>query len=121
MRQHRKDGTLLKKGDRAYRKIRLRALKRDHFLCQSCLRKGHITSAEEADHLKPISLGGDHSLSNIEAICSNCHKIKTEKEWTRTHRSSMKKGIINICEHGTNLNRKICYECEDERNQKVSL
>ena len=107
MRQHRQDGSLYKKSDWSYRKIRLKALKRDNFLCIECLRKGYITPAEETDHIKPTLKGGDHSLDNLQSLCRNCHKEKTLSE----RYESIGRKRINICEHGTNLNRTTCDVC----------
>lgn len=32
------------------------------------------------DHKKPISMGGEHTISNIQAFCANCHAEKTTSD-----------------------------------------
>lgn len=60
--------------------LRTQILKRDNYLCQPCERQGRITSAHEVDHITPIHKGGTDDLSNLQAICIDCHKDKTQKE-----------------------------------------
>ena len=60
----------------AWRKLRLLALQRDHYLCQACLRGGKITPATEVHHIRELEdfpeLGLE--LSNLESLCWNCHE-----------------------------------------------
>ncbi len=60
----------------AWRRIRLQALQRDHYLCQECLRYKRITQATEVHHLLPLEdypeLGLE--LSNLQSLCWNCHE-----------------------------------------------
>lgn len=39
-----------------------------------------MTLADEVDHTIPLSKGGTDDDSNLEAICTPCHKVKTQKE-----------------------------------------
>lgn len=48
-------------------------MKRDKGICYLCGRK-----AEQVDHIKP---GDDHSFKNLAAICEDCHRKKTAKEY----------------------------------------
>jgi hypothetical protein len=34
----------------------------------------------EVDHIRALSLGGTNDLDNLEALCSDCHKIKTRAD-----------------------------------------
>lgn len=61
-------------------KLRAMVLKRDDYLCQTCLRDGIITEAKEVDHIKNKASGGADSMSNLEAICRECHKKKTTRD-----------------------------------------
>jgi 5-methylcytosine-specific restriction protein A len=45
--------------------------------CQKC---GHRTPRLQADHIVPVSYGGTHSLSNLQALCEPCHRAKTAAE-----------------------------------------
>ena len=51
---------------------RLIVMKRDNNTCYQCGQ-----TATDVDHLVA---GDDHSLGNLAAICSNCHKQKTSNE-----------------------------------------
>jgi 5-methylcytosine-specific restriction endonuclease McrA len=40
----------------------------------------------ELDHVKPLSLGGDDSLDNLQLLCRVCHLDKTRRDvsyWSR--------------------------------------
>jgi 5-methylcytosine-specific restriction protein A len=63
-----------------WEKVRLRALKRDRYLCQPCERKGFVTQANAVDHILPKSQGGTDELENLQAICNECHEVKTIEE-----------------------------------------
>lgn len=34
----------------------------------------------DIDHIKPLSNGGDNEISNLQALCKHCHKIKTKNK-----------------------------------------
>jgi len=63
-----------------WRKRRNRIMKRDSHLCQECKRNGIITQAKEVDHIINKARGGTDDDSNLEAICTPCHKAKTVRE-----------------------------------------
>jgi 5-methylcytosine-specific restriction protein A len=56
------------------------AMKRDSYLCQSCIKKGIATAAAQVDHIKPKALGGTDALSNLQCLCDACHRDKTARE-----------------------------------------
>ena len=62
--------------------MRIQALNRDHWLCQECLRKGMINTAEEVHHIKPLEdfpeLG--LRLDNLESLCHACHEATKERK-----------------------------------------
>ena len=64
----------------AWRRLRSIVLSRDDHLCQPCLKTNHITPANIVDHIRPKSHGGTNALSNLQAICDPCHKVKTASE-----------------------------------------
>lgn len=70
--------------DRGYgyvwQKTRKRALVRDSYLCQVCLKSNRLTLATEVDHILNKAQGGTDSLDNLQSICTDCHKIKTIEE-----------------------------------------
>jgi len=57
--------------------LRKQTMKRDNYMCQPCKKLGFITNATQVDHIVPKSKGGTDDLSNLQAICNDCHKIKT--------------------------------------------
>ncbi|WP_354411979.1 HNH endonuclease signature motif containing protein [Marinobacterium sp. MBR-111] len=68
------------RGGRPWRRKRDRVLQRDKGLCQPCRRGGRVTPATEVDHIKPVAEGGTDADSNLEAICTSCHRAKTARE-----------------------------------------
>ena len=48
--------------------------------CAQCLKQGKCTPATQVDHIKPLSLGGDDSFSNLQGLCDSCHDTKTRKD-----------------------------------------
>ena len=44
-----------------------------HPLCELCLEQGRYTPTEHIHHKKPLSMGGTHELSNLQALCKSCH------------------------------------------------
>lgn len=60
--------------------IRRMVLVRDKLICQMCGRKLSIDEAE-VDHIIPISRGGHpFRLENLQTLCKECHRLKTERE-----------------------------------------
>jgi hypothetical protein len=59
--------------------LRYRVLKRDHFRCTLCGRSPATTVGAElhVDHIVPRVRGGDNSLGNLRALCSQCNLGKS--------------------------------------------
>ncbi|KUO73440.1 MAG: hypothetical protein APF81_19720 [Desulfosporosinus sp. BRH_c37] len=59
----------------AWRKARGAALRRDHGLCQHCLRAGKITAAVMVHHLTEIKVNWllRLDLGNLVSLCDRCH------------------------------------------------
>lgn len=53
---------------------------RDKGLCQPCRHAGRVSPATEVDHIVPKSQEGTDDQTNLQAICSPCHKVKTAME-----------------------------------------
>jgi 5-methylcytosine-specific restriction protein A len=64
----------------SWNKIRKRILSRDGYLCQTCKRQGIVTYAKIVDHIINKASGGTNADDNLEVICDNCHKEKTQRE-----------------------------------------
>ena len=61
-------------------KLRLKILVRDRYLCQVCLNLGVMKEAKQVDHIVNKAIGGNNDPSNLQSICIECHKRKTQKE-----------------------------------------
>jgi 5-methylcytosine-specific restriction endonuclease McrA len=64
----------------------LKVLRRDGWKCYLCgcdtpenLRGTYEGNAPEADHVVPLSKGGDHSYANLRCACRDCNLIKSDK------------------------------------------
>lgn len=64
----------------AWNKLRTIVMMRDFQICQPCTRNNRVTLATEVDHIIPKAKGGTDDLSNLQAICEDCHKKKTNKD-----------------------------------------
>lgn len=61
-----------------WKKLRLKILARDHYLCVECLKKGIYTTAAEVDHIQPTAHGGAmFDEKNLQSLCHRCHLNKT--------------------------------------------
>ena len=49
-------------------------------LCIQCKKAGKVTLATEVDHILPLFKGGTDDLSNLSALCSEHHRIKTNDD-----------------------------------------
>lgn len=61
------------------RKQRFDVLNRDLFTCQYC-GKRPPEAILEVDHIKPVSKGGDNSISNLITACKDCNVGKYDRE-----------------------------------------
>lgn len=67
--------------DNDWRKLRIVALKRDHYLCQRCLKEDKLVAATDVDHIVPLADGGERlDLDNLCSLCKACHSRKTAME-----------------------------------------
>lgn len=59
----------------AWERLRLRALTRDSFLCQECLKNQKLTRANLVHHIRPIREHWDErlKLENLVSLCHTCH------------------------------------------------
>ena len=73
-----------------WKKLRTKALKRDHYSCVNCKAKGILTTSRlEVDHIKEVEYYPDLSLQldNLRTLCRDCHNKRhnryqrTRKQW----------------------------------------
>jgi 5-methylcytosine-specific restriction endonuclease McrA len=65
---------------RAWQRIRNYVLMRDNGLCVMCQDNKRITVACEVDHIVPLHLGGSNGMINLQSLCTECHKEKSNYE-----------------------------------------
>lgn len=78
----------------AWLAVRQLALERDHYLCQSCLRRTRLTPADLVHHKEPLEKRPDLALilENLESSCNSCHnKEHPEKGQARAKREPERK------------------------------
>lgn len=64
----------------AWDKLRRVILDRDNWLCRPCLKQGKVKHADEVDHITPKAQGGTDDEANLQPICNECHRGKTQAE-----------------------------------------
>lgn len=65
---------------RPWRRLRQQILERDRYQCQPCKARGLVTEAKEVDHVRALAHGGTDVESNLQAICTDCHGLKSLRE-----------------------------------------
>ena len=78
----------------AWDRIRKVVLKRDFGLCQPCRKRGLVTIATAVDHIVSKakaaalrwSLARIDGEDNLQAICKDCHDVKSQEEQGKTTR-----------------------------------
>jgi hypothetical protein len=55
--------------------IRHQVLQRDEFCCQQC----GSTHELQIDHIRPVSLGGDNAITNLQVLCGPCNRRKSNR------------------------------------------
>jgi hypothetical protein len=60
-------------------RLRFQVLKRDGFICKKCGRSPstHAGLTLEIDHKTPYSLGGETIFENLETLCKDCNRGKS--------------------------------------------
>jgi 5-methylcytosine-specific restriction protein A len=62
---------------RAGANLRVRVLVRALYRCEQC----HAATGDlRVDHIVPLSKGGSNALTNMQALCEDCHDAKTAAE-----------------------------------------
>ncbi|WP_352338263.1 HNH endonuclease [Psychrobacter sp. 16-MNA-CIBAN-0192] len=78
---NRRKGSTTERGyGHAWRKLREEVLRRDGYLCVSCSKSGRHVPATDVDHILNKASGGSDELSNLQSLCSKCHRTKTANE-----------------------------------------
>lgn len=65
------------RGGRPWRRLKDKIHLRDEWACQCC---GRVTTELELDHIINVAQGGTDDESNLQSLCVECHKKKTQQE-----------------------------------------
>lgn len=67
---------------RAWRELREAALARDNWLCQRCLGRGRLTTADLVHHILPRETHPELELvlDNLMSLCIGCHNYIHDRE-----------------------------------------
>lgn len=68
------------RGGRTWARIAKKIRIRDDYTCQAC---GITTEDGECDHIVPMCEGGTDDESNLQYLCIECHRAKTQEEAAR--------------------------------------
>lgn len=56
-----------------------KVLERDNYTCQMCGRNRYDGVKLEVDHIIPVSRGGSDNISNLQTLCFDCNRGKSDK------------------------------------------
>lgn len=68
---------------RALQKRNARIANRDFYTCQICRRVVAGVGEGQVDHRVPLAEGGADDAANLQWLCVECHRQKTEREKAR--------------------------------------
>lgn len=58
--------------------VREYVFNRDNHQCQSC-GKNRLETKLSIDHIIPLAKGGSNDISNLQTLCFQCNREKTDK------------------------------------------
>lgn len=64
-----------------------------HPLCAECQKAERVRAAQEVDHVVPLFKGGMDEWENLQGLCIDCHKAKTEKDMGRVAKGCDASGV----------------------------
>lgn len=77
--QAEKRDSVQRERSRMTRSLRYEVLKRDGFKCRYCGRRAEDGVQLEVDHIIPVSRGGKTEMSNLQTLCRDCNRGKSNK------------------------------------------
>ena len=82
-----------------WRRLRIRVLERDGWLCVSCQDKDRIEFATVVDHITEITQGGDPwAMENLRSMCRPCHEAR-HKRGENAERTAWNR-FVDAMQHG---------------------
>lgn len=61
------------------KKLRMQVLTRDNYACKICGRTAKDGVKLEVDHIIPVSKGGTTTIDNLQTLCFDCNRGKSNK------------------------------------------
>jgi 5-methylcytosine-specific restriction protein A len=62
-------------------------------LCVECDKQGRVTLATQRDHVQALVNKGQEDEANVQPLCTDCHKIKTDRDLNRKSKPKIKVGL----------------------------
>ncbi|MDX2257246.1 MAG: HNH endonuclease [Pseudanabaenaceae cyanobacterium bins.39] len=59
--------------------VRKYVFERNNYQCQSCHKIDPTAKKLQVDHIIPLAQGGTHDLSNLQTLCAECNRRKSDK------------------------------------------
>jgi 5-methylcytosine-specific restriction protein A len=66
--------------------------------CVHCKARGMLRLATERDHIINLAAGGTDDIDNIQGLCADCHKAKTQRESNRARGITSKPRMSAGCD-----------------------
>lgn len=63
--------------------LRIEVLRRDKYRCRKC-----GESANQVDHIRPLAYGGTNYEDNLQSLCTECHREKTNRQLRAKYHNS---------------------------------
>ena len=82
---------------RAWKIVREKALARDNYLCQRCLKDSKLSKADVVHHIKPIETHWKLRLvlDNLESLCHDCHNSNhNSKKNSKSNKKILTRGVL---------------------------
>ena len=77
------------------------------YKCQICL--SLLPPSFQIDHIIPFSISFDDNDNNLQALCANCHSVKTQRENLR---------INQFKKFQSNYDYKLCWFCLEQKDKE---
>lgn len=98
------------------KKMRFLVFERDNFTCQSCGRTPKDDGIKlSPDHIVPVEWGGQTTLENLQALCSECNEGK--QAWVKGE----DKEVMALVSQQTSTENRLRVYLEAHPNEEISV
>lgn len=101
------------------RKIKAAAFARSQGKCEACGMP--FKAGAEYDHVLPAALGGEPTLANCRAICTDCHKAKTADDVNRIRKADRQRDRASNAKQPKAKIKSAGFPAKPAREPKPSL